>query len=594
MLGSFVTLPAPDLPSGPRYALVIGTSTYEDSRLGALRAPAQDADDFASALGDPSLGGFSVTTLLDSSVHAIRVAVDDFLTSRAPGDTVVVYLSCHGLLTARRRLYFAASDTVQDRVAATGIEARWLIDCLDECRARRQVVILDCCFSGAFAMAKGVEDVGLDERFAEVAEQGRGRVVLTASRATEYSFEGKTLTSEEAASSVFTAALLDGLRTGAADQDRDGFVTVSEAYSYAYAQLRQASGRQNPQRWVYGGEGQEVILTRSPAGIAIRPAQIDEELRAGLESRFPHIRIGAVNALAAWLSDSDPARVIAAHAAIVEIADQEIPQVAQVARTHLVNYLTSPFAITIHAEGAEVRAKIAPHAIDRPDSDAAHQREPAAPIAVGPPIPGKVHAKTASGDKQGGGGRPAGVTARINRLSKTLTRAISSHLGDDASYIRAQERLSEMPANTAADVLNCLSVADASAALWSMKASDPHWCAAVLEAMPEKRASEILQSASFRDRYMLPRTVRISRLLQIAAPEKGSSMPRRSSQEPPKAPSGISETTPHREPELIAGQLDGLDARGAARMIRNMDPVLAEQVLDLLGTRKANAIKRNL
>jgi len=38
---------------------------------------------------------------------------------------------------------------------------------LDDCRARRQVVILDCCFSGAFASgAKGADDdLSLAERF---------------------------------------------------------------------------------------------------------------------------------------------------------------------------------------------------------------------------------------------------------------------------------------------------------------------------------------------------------------------------------------------------------------------------------------------
>ena len=35
--------------------------------------------------------------------------------------------------------------------------------------------------------------------------------------------------------SVFTMPLLEGLHTGEADADRDGFVSISEAYLYAYA-----------------------------------------------------------------------------------------------------------------------------------------------------------------------------------------------------------------------------------------------------------------------------------------------------------------------------------------------------------------------
>jgi uncharacterized caspase-like protein len=195
-------------------------------------------------LGHPDLGGFTVTEVRDSRVHDLRIVTDDFLARRQPQETVVVYLSCHGLLTPRRRLYFAASDTNQNQLAATGIEARWLIECLDECRAKRQVVILDCCFSGAFALAKGVADVGLQERFAEIAEEGCGRTVLTASRATEYSFERQAPTSEESGGSVFTASLVDGLRTGAADRGGDGLVSVSEAYAYAYGRVREIGSSQ--------------------------------------------------------------------------------------------------------------------------------------------------------------------------------------------------------------------------------------------------------------------------------------------------------------------------------------------------------------
>jgi len=49
-------------------------------------------------------------------------------------------------------------------------------------------------------------------------------VVLTASTATEYSFEGDPTEAVTPAGSVFTAALVEGLRTGAADTDRDGWV----------------------------------------------------------------------------------------------------------------------------------------------------------------------------------------------------------------------------------------------------------------------------------------------------------------------------------------------------------------------------------
>ena len=324
--------PAADPPPGARLALVVATGTYTDPGLRRLRAPARDAADLAQVLADPGIGGFAVTTVIDQPAQQIRLAVEDFLDGRGTGDLLLVYLSCHGLLDARRRLYFAATDTRKDRLGSTGVESAWVLDQLEHCRARRQVLILDSCFSGAFAHgAKGEADLGLQDRF---LGQGRGRVVLTASTATEYSFEGDpTDAAITPAGSVFTAALVQGLRTGAADTDHDGHVSVDDAYAYVFDQVQAAGAAQTPQRWLYGAEGQ-ILLARSPAGPAITPAPLPESLRAGLDSPHPGIRIGAVTELGEWLTGGDPARAATARRHLQEVADTDIPRVAR-RRPHL-------------------------------------------------------------------------------------------------------------------------------------------------------------------------------------------------------------------------------------------------------------------
>ena len=197
--------PTPDPLPGPRLALLVATNTYTDPGLRQLRAPARDADDLTQVLADPGIGGFAVTTVIDQPAHQVRLAIEDFLDGRGTGDLLLIYLSCHGLQDDRRRLYFAATDTRKDRLQSTGVESAWVVDQLERCRARRQVLIIDSCFSGAFAHgAKGEADLGLKDRF---LGQGRGRVVLTASTATEYSFEGDPDTTTPAGS-VFTAALV--------------------------------------------------------------------------------------------------------------------------------------------------------------------------------------------------------------------------------------------------------------------------------------------------------------------------------------------------------------------------------------------------
>jgi uncharacterized RDD family membrane protein YckC len=323
--------PAPDAPPESRRALVVATGSYADVGLRRLRAPARDAASLARVLADPMIGGFTVTTVIDKSAQQIRLAVEDFLDGRGTGELLLVYLSCHGLLDGYRKLYFAAADTRRDRLAATGVEAVWVLEQLEHCRARRQVLVLDSCFSGAFAEgAKGEADVGLGDRF---LGQGRGRVVLTASTAAEYSFEGEPTAAAAAApaGSVFTAALVQGLRTGAADTDRDGLVSVDDAYAYVFDQVQASGAPQTPQRWLYGAEGR-IVLARSPAGAAVTLAPLPESLRAGLDSPHPSIRLGAVTELGGWLSSGDPARAAAARRHLREVADTDMPSVARAAR----------------------------------------------------------------------------------------------------------------------------------------------------------------------------------------------------------------------------------------------------------------------
>src|SRR4051794_33480860 len=181
MSGSPAILPAPELPSGPRAALVIATASYVDPALRRLRSPVTDAEQLAAVLADPQVGGFEVTTVLNPVAHKLRIAVVEFLADHRPEDLVVVYVSCHGLTDLRRRLYFAATDRVKTQLAATGVEASWLLEQMEECRARSQVLILDCCFSGA--VAHGFKGTAALDLKARLAPSAGGRVVLTASNA---------------------------------------------------------------------------------------------------------------------------------------------------------------------------------------------------------------------------------------------------------------------------------------------------------------------------------------------------------------------------------------------------------------------------
>ncbi len=314
---------------GGRFALVVATGTYADPTLAKLRAPGRDASELAAVLEDTAVGGFEVEMVLDAPAELLRRRVAKFCAQVGPGDLALVYLSCHGVLDDRGRLYYATVDTDRELLAATAVSSAWLNEQLEDCRSRRQILMLDCCHSGAFARgAKGEGSLALRERF-----EGRGRVILTGSRGTEYSFERGRVVGDSV-SSVFTGALVEGLRSGEADRDGDGMITVSELYDYAYERVRTKEARQTPTLWAYGAEG-DLLVAHSPRGAIVEPAPLPEDLAMLLESARSRVRESAVTELADLLSGPDAGRSLTARAELERIASEDVPSVAAAARAAL-------------------------------------------------------------------------------------------------------------------------------------------------------------------------------------------------------------------------------------------------------------------
>ena len=274
--------PALGLPGG-RSALIVTTAAYADAQLAWLRPPVSGAGDLAEALADPRAGGFAVDTLTDGTETEIRLAISRFLSGRSRDETVLVYLSCHAIRD-RVRLYFAATDTWLRYPQRSAVPAAAVLSELDLCGAGNRLLVLDCCFIGGFPEEKGELDLA-----AELGLEGRGIAVLSASRAREYSYEGRPI-GPELPRSVFTEGLAVGLATGAADTDGNGIVTVAEAYNYAYRYVSQNTPRQAPQYYLEDRHG-EIILARAqpltpPHGLA-RPQAATHPLPVAHPLAYP-------------------------------------------------------------------------------------------------------------------------------------------------------------------------------------------------------------------------------------------------------------------------------------------------------------------
>jgi len=318
-----------------RFALVIASYQYDDVYLRQLVAPAQDAEALAQILEKPDIGGFEVQTLINEPSYKANRAIEAFFDSQQRDDLLLLYFSGHGVKDVEGRLYFATPDTSRRRLRTTAIPANLVNDVMRSSRSRRQVLLLDCCYSGAFAKGFKAQrtvgsPVGINDQLG-----ARGRVVMTASTALQYAFEGDEVKGE-GVRSVFTNALVEGLESGRADLDGDGDVSLDELYDYVYDRVTEATPHQIPEKSELGVRG-NIIIARNPNPV-VKSAELPPELQQSIQDIRTWVREGAVLELGHLMRSSDPGIAQAARDALKVMAADDSRRVSNEAARILEAY----------------------------------------------------------------------------------------------------------------------------------------------------------------------------------------------------------------------------------------------------------------
>jgi len=157
---------------------------------------------------------------------------------------------------------------------------------------------------------------------------GFGRVVLTATDATQYALEGDRVIGS-AFDSVFTHYLIAGIKSGEADTNADGKISVDELYDYVHDQVVTANPKQTPCKFTYKQQG-DFIIARNPAP-KVTPLALPAEVQRAMESGVAWERCGTVAFLEGWLQGDDRAKVAAARASLTTLVADDSRQVSTAA-----------------------------------------------------------------------------------------------------------------------------------------------------------------------------------------------------------------------------------------------------------------------
>lgn len=305
-------------------ALILATGTYADSRITALKSPVPDAERLRLLLIRDDVGPYEVTMLSDAGLMAQRVAIERYFQSAGPDDTLLLFVSGHGDKDADGDLYFLAQDTDRDLLSSTAIGAHFVSKQAARSRAKQKVLLIDTCYSGAFAKGhvfKSGSAAITAEDFGE--NGGRGTAIITAASSTQLASEAAA---EGRMQSRFTRHLIEGIETGAADVNGTGNITLDELFDYVRTALHREGPGQEPKR-LNAIDG-DMVIARNPVPrmIPLAPA-----LTKRIASRNWETRATACIALAEIVRNGDQQRgpALAALQTLGEDPDDRVKRRAQ-------------------------------------------------------------------------------------------------------------------------------------------------------------------------------------------------------------------------------------------------------------------------
>jgi uncharacterized caspase-like protein len=271
------------------HALLIGVG-------GNLPATIRDAKGMYQILTDTSRCAYPPMQVdLLTGEQASReniIAKLDSLKARTDGDaeaTVIIYFSGHGGFCPDYHLVAHAYNGKPDTMVS-GVEFSERIDSL---RAKKVLVLLDCCHAAGMVDLKSFVKSPLPPELETILQDGAGRVALASSTRDEISFAGNPY-------SVFTQALRESL-AGAGNSEKDGLARVADIAMYLSKVIPQRTkGAQNPVLKLKAADNFVVAYYAAGAKEALplnetslsdpEPGEDAADLRAELEAHQSNLR----------------------------------------------------------------------------------------------------------------------------------------------------------------------------------------------------------------------------------------------------------------------------------------------------------------
>ncbi|MGC4863440.1 caspase family protein [Micromonospora sp. DT41] len=209
--------------------LLVGTASYRDRRYRALPGVQNNLTDLEKAFTDGNIWGLppdNVQIVLNPS-HQTAITGPLREAAQKATDTLLFYYAGHGFLGPKDSALYLTSERSSGDDHASALDYKHIKEAVLDSRARRKIVILDCCFSGNVHAQMGLENDLQDIE---------GAYVLTSTGRNQASTAPPGLRN-----TAFTDALLILLKEGISSLSNQGFLTLNNIYRELHAGLPRKS-----------------------------------------------------------------------------------------------------------------------------------------------------------------------------------------------------------------------------------------------------------------------------------------------------------------------------------------------------------------
>jgi len=291
------------------HALLIGVGDYKNPKLSAI-VTRNDVEALATVLKNPQAAGYTPDNIaVLSGENANRSGILNGLHELAKRtdseSTVLLLLSGHGVPSHDKGYYFLPYEAQRGAGnrynPETVIHSEELTKAIETIKYRKMLLLFNTCHSGKVAGAlddtESAEESDLQgslapskETLTHLLEAGDGLFVISACRADQ-----KSLYNPQSRHTLFTEALLNGLKGASSGLNRSGYIGLFELYDYIYNYIQKGllqnnlHDSQEPVIFVREGVGPFAVALYRGKGKLAGLGDVEEKLAKAPQTNNPDV-----------------------------------------------------------------------------------------------------------------------------------------------------------------------------------------------------------------------------------------------------------------------------------------------------------------